>query len=121
MFASVFCYSIQKSITHSFQRKKDEKEAERMRKREEKQMKKDEKLRKKKEDRIRKKEEEFRRKKMSKRNQSKYFGQPLQDICPENAYVPLFLTKCINFVEDNGMFRSKELLNWILKDWWSYF
>jgi hypothetical protein len=35
---------------------------------------------------------------------SKYFGQPLSEICPENSLVPLFVTKCINFVEDSGKF-----------------
>lgn len=55
---------------------------------------------KKKEERIRKKEEEFRRKK-SKKN-SKYFGQPLPEICPEGKLVPLFLDRCINFVEERG-------------------
>ena len=84
------------------QRKKDEKEAERIRKREEKKQKKQEKLQKKKEERMRKKEEEFRRKKMSKSSSSKYFGQPLPDICAENSLVPLFVTKCIDFVEDSG-------------------
>ncbi len=89
-------------VVFPFQRKKDEKEAERNRKREEKKLKKQEKLQKKKEERIRKKQEEFNRKK--KGSGSKYFGQPLPDICPENSLVPLFVTKCINFVEDSGKF-----------------
>lgn len=89
-----------------FQRKKDEKEAEKNRKREQKKQKKQEKLQKKKEERVRKKEEEFRRKKMSKGSASKYFGQPLPNICPENSLVPLFITKCIDFVEASG-------------EWWS--
>ena len=84
------------------QRKKDEKEAEKNRKREQKKQKKQEKIQKKKEERVRKKEEEFRRKKLSKGSGSKYFGQPLSNICPENSLVPLFITKCINFVEASG-------------------
>ena len=84
----------------SFQRKltRDEKEAEKIRKREEKKVKK----RQEKEDRIRKKEEEYRRKKMSKLSNSKYFGHPLSHICADGPEVPLFIEKCIQFVEKSG-------------------
>ena len=92
----------------SFQRKltRDEEEAEKIRKREEKKVKKrqekEEKETKKKEDRIRKKEEEYRRKKMSKLSNSKYFGHPLSHICADGPEVPLFIEKCIQFVEKSG-------------------
>ena len=104
---SVLEVSIQPSLL-VFQLKltRDEKEAEKNRKREEKKEKKrqekQEKLQKKKEERVRKKEEEFRRKKMSKGNNSRYFGHPLTEICPENIPVPIFVTKCIEYVERCG-------------------
>lgn len=41
-------------------------------------------------------------------NNFTYFAQPLESICEPGSYVPVFIDKCIEFVENAGKSRTRD-------------
>ena len=41
-------------------------------------------------------------------NNFSYFAQPLESICAPGSYVPVFIDKCIEFVENAGKSRTHD-------------
>ena len=41
-------------------------------------------------------------------NNFTYFAQPLESICEPGSYVPVFIDKCIEFVENAGTSRTTD-------------
>ena len=80
------------------QRKKEEKksrEDEKRQKREEKKKRKD-----------KEKIDKFFESRQKRVNNFTYFAQPLDTICETGCYVPVFVDKCIDFVESSGTSRK---------------
>ena len=84
---------------------REEREAQKQRKKEEKKTREDEKRQKRKEKKQRKDKEKidkFFENRQKKVNNFTYFAQPLESICEAGCFVPAFVDKCVEFVENSG-------------------
>lgn len=85
---------------------REEREALKLRKKEEKKSREDEKRQKREEKKKRKDKEKidkFFENRQKRVNNFTYFAQPLENICEAGCFVPAFVDKCIEFVENSGM------------------
>ena len=91
---------------------REEREAMKQRKKEEKKSREDEKRQKreeKKKTKDRKKIDKYFESRQKRVNNFNYFTQPLESVCDPGTLVPVFVDKCIDFVENTGMSRKQHL------------
>ena len=100
-----FCFNSQPWSSSRKKPSREEREALKQRKKEEKKSREDEKRQKRMEKKKRKdreKYDKFFESRQKKVNNFTYFAQPLDSICDPGSYVPVFIDKCIEFVENSG-------------------
>ena len=110
-YSNRFCVFSQPWSSSRKKPSREEREALKQRKKEEKKSREDEKRLKRIEKKKRKDKEKidkFFESRQKKVNNFTYFAQPLESICDPGSNVPVFIDKCIEFVENTGKSRTPE-------------